>query len=257
MQESRRKMSVGGIREKTLSFECPSTMKKHRAVTVDFTAGTVAFTAAGQIPNAVSLCDAMKRDIGGLKYTVEVILISILSGTEFLTAGAAVVKGNELEVGTDGKVIPLNTGNPIGLRAYSSAAVDNEYFPAHNDVPAGERVVRKLTYECAAGLLGRRCVTLTDATATVAYTAAGDTPTHVTLGDAYLSGGVDVVDVQPIATLNGTEYVTAGAAILIGADLEVVGAVGKVQTKAAGDSIGLRAYEAAAADDDEILAYKG
>ncbi len=110
-------MSMVGEREKTLSFECATELKQARAVTIDHANGTVAYTAAGVIPNAVTRCNAEVRQIAPGVRTVEVLQLNTWDGAKFVELEGTVVKGDQLEVGTDGKFIKQDQGTASGLRA--------------------------------------------------------------------------------------------------------------------------------------------
>lgn len=83
-----------------------------------------------------------------------------------------------------------------------------------------------------------------------AVTAAGAHPSDAANAVGFTQTGGAIGDRVPV-TAGGTAIATAGAAIALGAAVEVDGTAGKVITKSAGVTVG-RALQAAAADGDLI-----
>lgn len=92
--------------------------------------------------------------------------------------------------------------------------------------------------KATAAITGERFVSATGAVAAAAGNALGVARSNAAIGEVF-----------PVTTL-GTAIVTAGAAIALGARVEV-GATGKAVTRAAGIPVGV-ALQAAAADGDRI-----
>lgn len=96
-----------------------------------------------------------------------------------------------------------------------------------------------LTFKATAAILAERFVSPTGAiTATTAANSAGVARSNAAIGEAY---PVDVL---------GTAVVVAGAAIAVGAEIEV-GAGGKAVTKSAGKTVA-RALQSATGDGSRI-----
>ena len=110
-------MSTVGQREKTLNFEVATPLAQHRAVTITHATGTVAYTAAGAVPDAVTVSNSSPRAVSPGTDTVEVLQLNCWDGAKMIELEAAVVKGADLEVGTDGKFITKDSGTSSGLRA--------------------------------------------------------------------------------------------------------------------------------------------
>lgn len=127
-------MGMVGYREKTLNFACPVDYAEGRAVTITDATGTVAYTAAGASTEGVTVgpanSDSRFASGGASEYTIEVVTLGSITGSELVEAGAAVAKGDELEVGANGTFIPLNLGTTTGLFA-SGAAAAGELFGAY------------------------------------------------------------------------------------------------------------------------------
>lgn len=107
-----------------------------------------------------------------------------------------------------------------------------------------------LLVACSAGMLDKRAVTLNGTNMTVAYTAEGAIPTHVTISDAHKShDGTYSIEIKLLRTVDGTvDFKATSAVVPKGSDLQVIGTEGKLGIKAAGTSIGMRAYTSATAD---------
>lgn len=118
--------------------------------------------------------------------------------------------------------------------------------------------VNSISRECPTGYVKDRCVTLNHTAGSVLYTSAGAVPTHITLSDAMERiNGRYTIEIVNVDTVQGAIDLKNGAGtIAIGAELEVVGAEGKVQTKSGGTAIGLRASQAVTANS-KFEAYKG
>lgn len=116
-----------GKRESDLSFGCPIDYKEGRAVTIDDGAGTVVYTTAGAVPDALTVGptnDVARSSLSSeFPYTISVKKISGIFGSEFVTPAAAISRGDDLEViGTLGKVQPQSGGTSIGMIAQGDAA---------------------------------------------------------------------------------------------------------------------------------------
>lgn len=118
-----------GSREYSLSFGSATKLEEGRAVTITDATGIVAYTGSGAAADGITLGpgneDSRFTLTGGSEFTVEVITFGSLSGSEIAEAGAAIVKGAELQVGTDGKLITLAGGTTTGLFAAGDVAADN------------------------------------------------------------------------------------------------------------------------------------
>lgn len=123
-----------GWRKYSLNFGSATKLEEGRAVTINDAAGTVAYTGAGLAADGITLGpgnDDSRFTAGGAsEYTVEVVTFGSIDGSELVEAGAAVSKGDELEVGTDGKLITRTAGVTTGLFASGDAAAD-ELFGAY------------------------------------------------------------------------------------------------------------------------------
>ena len=107
-----------------------------------------------------------------------------------------------------------------------------------------------LLVSCPAGMLDKRAVTLNGTNFSVAYTAEGAVPTHVTISDAHKShDGTNWIEVKLLRTVEGAVDFKAGTTpVPKGSDLQVVGTEGKLGIKTTGTSIGMRAYTSATAN---------
>ena len=125
-----------GKRENSLSFGCPVGYKEGRAVTITDAAGTVAYTAAGAVPDALTIgpTNDVARSLlsSEFAYTIEVKKISGIPGSEFVSPAAAISRGDDLEViGTLGKVQTLAGGSSIGMRAQGDAGTTDGLVAAY------------------------------------------------------------------------------------------------------------------------------
>ena len=90
--------------------------------------------------------------------------------------------------------------------------------------------VGALTFKSATGIVGKRFVTITVSTDTVAYTAAAAAPDAITLGDE--SNGV--ISVQLLTDTSKSFKFDAAGTIALGESVEVVGVIGKGTVQTAG-----------------------
>ncbi len=130
-------MAEVGKRVKSLSMLCPEGMAEGICVDITHATGTVAVTAAGLVPDAITIgpaSEARFNDGAQDEFTIEIMTLPSIDGAEFLTVetgASAVAQGDELEViGTDGKVQTKAAGLAIGLRANGIASED-ELFGAY------------------------------------------------------------------------------------------------------------------------------
>lgn len=130
-------MAEVGKRVKTLSMLCPEGYEEGRCITITHATGTVAYTAAGALPDGFTVGPASEsRFNAGAQdqFTIEIITIASVDGAEFLSHepnSAIIAQGAELEVfGALGEVRTLAGGTAVGLRA-NGVANGGELFGAY------------------------------------------------------------------------------------------------------------------------------
>ena len=97
---------------RTLRFTCAADLLMNRFVTINKANGTVAYTTAGEKPDAITIGNEDNLEI-------EVQLLGNLYETFFFDSEGTIAKGGAVEVGTDGKGAP-NTAGAVACYAYDS-----------------------------------------------------------------------------------------------------------------------------------------
>lgn len=111
-------MPIVGERKETLLMNCATALEVGRGVTITKSTNVVAYTTTAVKPDAITVSRAIARDSG---YTIEVILVSNITGSRFVEIGADVACGADLAVGSDGKFITQAlTAVSSGLFAYGA-----------------------------------------------------------------------------------------------------------------------------------------
>lgn len=95
--------------------------------TITATSALVKYRAVG-LDGATAAADAAIFGIlGEFNENSGSVVAAYTAGDVIAEVGAAVSAGNELEIGTDGKVIPYSNGQKIG-RALETGAADGAYI---------------------------------------------------------------------------------------------------------------------------------
>ena len=226
--------------ENDLKTELDAERRKNR--TADYQALVDKAVDAGQLTpaQAEGMVDFM------LALPADSFEFSVGEGDKATTTKVGAVAWFQDFVGSLGKQADLSESDEFGekktfasdFNGPAGEHVDAERLSTHNKAQEYMRTHDGVDYIQAVQLVEHQAIGYDGNVATAAATMQGLAQTDAASGEQV------AVDVQ------GTGIAIAGAAIAVGADLEV-GAAGKLVTKAAGVSVG-RALQAAGADGDLI-----
>jgi hypothetical protein len=114
-------MAIAGERERSLLCTTTnSTMEAYRAVLVTMSTKVVTYPVPATKANAITIGWPKLRHDG--TYTIEVVMLNQITGTRFLTAGATLTVGAEVEVmDSFGQVKDLAGGTTLGVNVWETA----------------------------------------------------------------------------------------------------------------------------------------
>lgn len=190
-----------GERKETLLCTCATQLEEGRAVNITKSTMTAAYCTAGQVPDAVTVCKAVARNVGGSSYSVEVVPISNLGAyvaQVLIYCSGTVTKGSALEVyGSAGGFRDQASGAAVGLYA-AKAGVSTELIGAYVLNKSSGSVVPVTEVDAAT-----YTVLSTDKVIGVKYTDTGTVT--VTIPSALIADSNFEVEIWDIAN-NASEY---------------------------------------------------
>jgi len=96
------------IQEKYMDFNCAAGLVKQRFVTITPATDSVAYCSAGAQADGITIGDESNLKIS-------VLLLNNLYASWWVDCAATVTKGDDLEVGADGKAQTLAAGTKVGV----------------------------------------------------------------------------------------------------------------------------------------------
>jgi len=114
-------MAVAGERERTLMVTTTNaTMEAYRAVLVTMSTKVCAYPVPATKANAITIGWPKLRHDG--VYTIEVVMLNQITGTRFISAGATLTVGAEVEVmDSFGTVKDLAGGTSLDVQVWDTA----------------------------------------------------------------------------------------------------------------------------------------